>query len=275
MKSIMLLVIVSISFISCSSQKTITDQRKAQILYQSGTNYLVKGQYTLALRALLEAKTYDSKNAQIHNNLGMAYYFKKENTQAIKHLKQSIKINEKNSDAKNNLASIYLEQKKYSKAKHLYKAILKDLLYDRQQKTFYNLGLLEERQGNLAKAVHYFRQSTKVDENYCPSQFKLGMIAYNKTNYKLALSQLKKSAMGLCYNNPKTHYYQALTYMKLGKYNTAQLKFSDILDRFPKSKYSPLATEQMVKIRESDKEKGTLEAQVLRERYRKIYSPDF
>ncbi|MFW5871780.1 MAG: tetratricopeptide repeat protein, partial [bacterium] len=216
--------------ISCSSsQKKLN---KAEILYNMGTNYLIKKQYSQALKSFLDALEMAPDDPRIHNNLGMAYYFKKDKKRAKEHIIKSIEIKPQDSDARNNLASIYLEENKLTLAEEQYKKILKDLTYLSQFRTYYNLGLVELRRGNNNKAKNYFTKATEEDINYCPAHYQLGLLNYNKDNYKVALQNFKDGSMGRCYNLPESQYYYALTLMKLQKNEQALDKFEKIASRF-------------------------------------------
>jgi type IV pilus assembly protein PilF len=236
--------------LSCAS-KGNDNHKKAELYFGAGTQSLMDQQYTEALRNLLQANQLHPNNSDILNNLAMAYYFKGEKDLAVKTLNESIKINKDNSDAKTNLASIYFQNGQIDEAEKIYKQVLKDLTYDKQARTYFNLGLIElESKKNLAKAEEYFKKSLKEDENYCPSNFQIGMLNFNKKEFNQALQNFKDASMGTCNQSPAPHYQQALTLIELKRFDDARLKLVEIDTLFKKSTYAVQARTKLLEINE-------------------------
>jgi tetratricopeptide (TPR) repeat protein len=271
MKFILLILI----FASCANQEKSVNTKKAELYYSDGTSNLLNKNYTRALESLLQAYNLDPENTEINNNLGMAYYFKKSKTNAIKHLKKAIELDEKNTDAIVNLASIYMDGNKLKEAEGLYKKALDNLIYDKQQRTYYNLGILEIRRNNKKSALNYFTKSIEVDDNYCPAHYQIGVLAFDKNNFNLALKEFKDAANGVCVNNPEPHYYQALSYISLNKKDQAQIKLEEIMERFAQTKYFSMAQMKLDEIKSAKTDSNTLDASVLKYKYRKISTPNF
>jgi type IV pilus assembly protein PilF len=257
---------------SCASKNDLK-AKQAGLYFGAGTQSLMSKNYTAALTSLLKANELDPDNSEILNNLAMAYYFKGEEDLAIKHLDKALKINKNNSDSKINLASIHYRAGKISLAETLYKEVLRDLTYDKQARTFYNLGLIElENKKNTVAAVNYFEKSMKEDENYCPSSFQLGLIHYNHKQYNKALRVFKEASLGTCYDSPEPHYYQALSMVKLGKYTDARLKLSEISTKFKKSVFAVKAKSLMTEINDIETRNKSEAAHAFKTT---LESPDF
>jgi tetratricopeptide (TPR) repeat protein len=215
-------------------------------------------QYTDALKNFLKANELEPNNSEILNNLGMSYYFKGEKDLAIKTLKQALKLNEDNSDARVNLASIYFQEKKFNEAEKTYKMVLKDLTYDKQTRTFYNLGVLElNYKKDSVAAENYFRKSIKEDDNYCPSYFQLGLIQYNRKQLKNALKNFKEASMGDCYESPAPHYYQALALIDLGRFDEARMKLDEVDTHFKKSVFAVKARAKSIELSKIENRKSS------------------
>jgi Tfp pilus assembly protein PilF len=243
LRSVNLLALSLLFLVSCASKNQSEIKSKpAAIYFGAGTQSLMDQQYTDALTSLMKANELEPGNSEILNNLGMAYYFKGENDLALQHLKESLKINPQNSDTRVNLASITYHLGDYASAEKLYLEVLKDLTYDKQARTLYNLGLLELTQKkNVMAAENYFKKSLKEDPNYCPAYFQVGLIQYNNRQFNTALRNFKDASMGTCYDAPQAHYYQALTLTELRKFTDARLKYDEIETRFKKSTYAAKA----------------------------------
>jgi type IV pilus assembly protein PilF len=254
LKLFFLLVPMALMVVSCSSKKAELKARQANLHFGAGTQNLMEKQYTDALKNLLLANELTPDNPEILNNMGMAYYFKGERDLAIKTLNRVLKLESKNSDAKVNLATIYYHDANYSEAEKLYKQVLRDLTYDKQARTLYNLGILElQIKRDTVTAEKYFKKSIQEDESYCPSHFQLGIIRYNNRQFKSALRHFKDSAMGTCYETPAPHYYQAVTFMELGKFLEARLKFDEVDTRFSKSVFAVKARNKVLDLNEIEK----------------------
>ncbi len=234
---------------SCASRQDDLNAKQASLYFGAGTQSLMDKQYTEALKNLLQANKLDPDNAEILNNLGMAYYFKGEEEVAVRTLMQALKIDENNSDAKVNLASIYYKNARYADAEKIYKQVLKDLTYDKQARTLFNLGLIESQiKKNNVAAENYFKKSIKEDDNYCPAYHHLGLVQYNRRQYNSALKNFKEASMGVCVDSPAPYYYQALSLIELRRYDDARMRLDEIDTRFKKSDYAQKARQKAIEL---------------------------
>lgn len=233
---------------SCASKNDL-NAKQAGLYFGAGTQSLMDKQYTEALKNLLQANQLDPENSDILNNLGMAYYFKGEKDLAVRTLKNSLKINPDNSDAKVNLASIHFKDGQLADAEKMYKEVLKDLTYDKQARTLYNLGLIEMQGNNdYVAAENYFKKSIKEDDNYCPSYHHLGLVQYHRRQFNSALKNFREASLGVCFDSPGPHYYQALTLIELRQYDEARLKLDEMSTRFKKSDYARKARQKALEL---------------------------
>lgn len=257
-KSVSLLVLSMLLLTACASKKDKLESKQAALYFGAGTQSLMEQQYTEALKNLLEANRLDPENSDILNNLGMAYYFKGEKDLAIKSISQALKINPGNSDAKVNLASIYFKDGRLNDSEKIYKSVLKDLTFDKQARTYYNLGVIELARNNSVSAEKYFKKSIAEDENYCPSFYQVGLLNYKRRQFNTALRNFKEAAMGTCYDSPASHYYQALTMIELRKYDDARIKLDEIDTRFKKSVFAVKARQKVLDLNEIEKNKSNV-----------------
>ena len=265
---------------ACSSSQSKREksnkEKKAEIYYNQGTNELISKEYTLALKYLLEAYSLAPKSSKILNNLGMAYYFKKKPKIAMKYVKSALKQDPKNTDARVNLATIYSNLKQYRESKRQYDILLNDLTYERQFKTYYNLGLLAIKQNKQTEAISYFKQSLNENINYCPASFQLGNIAFKKREYPKALKLYKQASMGTCYNSPGPIYHQALSLIELKEYGPAKEKLTDVIDRFSLTPYQIKATRKLKALNTKiERRNQKFESPSHLESDRNILTPDF
>ena len=206
---------------------------------------MVNKRYTKALEYLMKAEELNPDDSLIHNNLGMSYYFKGKPGRALVHLKKSVELNGRNSDARNNLAGIYLEQGDQEAARREYREVLKDLLYQGQYRTYYNLALLDLRQRRSASAMDNLKKSLEDKGDYCPALYQLGLLEKERNNYLKALEYFQEGIKGSCYESPAPHLQLGVVWEELGEIGKAENKYRDVAKRFPKTEYGSLANRRL------------------------------
>lgn len=236
-------------FSSCASteKNKSPEERKADVYYGQGTSDLVNKDYNQALINLTEAKKLNPKDSQTRNNLGMAYYFKKQYKQAEEELKEAIDLNGKNSEARLNLGVLYMEKNDFKNARTQFEKVLEDITFNNQYRNYYNLALLSLKEGDRQAAFDNLDKSLKEKDDYCPSHFKLGELYSEEYKFQKALKEFKESGKGTCVSLPAPIYHQGLTLLSLNKPAEANLKFKEVMDRFPGTKFSTLANTQLKK----------------------------
>jgi type IV pilus assembly protein PilF len=243
------LALIVVFAVSCSSSNKHLQQspaeKKADLLYQYGTEKLVHKDYTAALKFLSDAEQVNPDNSKLQNNLGMTYLFKKKSELAIKHLKLAISLDKYNSDARNNLASIFYQQKKFDSALTEYKEILKHLTYNRQYRTYYNMALIYNKKDKMDLVLEYLNKSIEEKNDYCPAHYKLGKYYYSNKRFNLALDHFHQSALGICFENPAPYFWKAKTLASQKRYFKAKQKFKELIKKFPKSGYSKNAYKEI------------------------------
>lgn len=276
MRILSLLILVTL--VSCASSRnqreSLVKDKKARIFYDQGTQELADKEYTVALTHLKQAYQYAPNNTHILNNLGMAYYFKGASGTAIKYIQRSIKVDPKNSAARMNLATIYMKNKEYGKAESEYLRITEDLTYMAQFRTYYNLGILKQGQGNMPEAIKYFERAIKENENYCPAHYQLGLYYYKTASFKKAYKKFQDASFGVCYNNPIPHFSQAKTLIKLGQFEKARITLNKIVDKFGNTKYKAKAQNKLKELTMLEN-KFYYEQNGQEQSNRKILTPNF
>lgn len=231
--------------VSCSSQKKDESlspkEKKARLYYNQGTRDLSNADYTGALNNLLYAYELTPNDSKVLNNLGMAYYFKNSIDRAISLIKEAIKLDPKNADAKVNLGTVYLNQNQFNKARQIYNELLKDLTYKGQYRTYFNLAVIDQKQGKIASQIKNLNLSVKENEEYCPAHFELGKVALKLKQGRKALKHFKDASHGTCYTNGEPHIAKIQTLLYLNDYFEAQRAIDDVLERFAMTKFEEQA----------------------------------
>ena len=240
------------TLVSCASNEIVEktpQEKKADLYYGHGTQALLDQDYTTALSHLQKAAELAPKDTKVLNNLGMAYYFKGEVPRAISYLEKAIDADEKNSDARVNLAGIYFAQGRLDLAYQQYSMVSKDLVYQHQYRTYYNMALILEKQGRPSEARSLIARSLKENKEYCPAFYLEGKMNEKVLNWKAALESFISASKGQCYEEPAPHFAQAQMLMKLGRVPEAREKFEMVMEKFSRTPYFSLASQEMAKLR--------------------------
>ena len=233
------------------------DEKKSEVYYGQGTNELVNKNYSQALTYLTKAKELNPKDSRVRNNLGMSYFFRDQIGLAEEQLKKAIDLDDKNTDARMNLGSLYLSQKNYKAARIQFLAVLEDLTYPNQFRNYYNLALVSLNEGDRRMAFEYLAKSIKEKEDYCLSHYKLGEMYAEEYRFKQALDSFKESGKGTCVSEPGPHYQQAMALLNLNRPTEAKLKFQEITEKFPATRFGTMASIQIKKINNNNEEQST------------------
>jgi len=152
---------------SCAPQ-----QNKSNLIRQSETTrdlgeaYLRQGDYTSALRKLLEAESMNPEDPFLQNDLGLAFMAKNSLENAENHFKKAIAIKPDYAPAKNNLGVAYLAQEKWDMAIAVFKELTGDLLYATPHYPLTNLGWAYYNKQQYETSEKYYHDALGYDANY-------------------------------------------------------------------------------------------------------------
>lgn len=250
MRQLALAFTICAAITACSTASRENDERKAQALLQIGTAHLIKGNYPLALKNLLEAEKYSPNDAIIQNNLGLAYYVRQKYELAEKHFAKAVSLRAEYTDARNNLGRLYVDMGAYDKAIKQLTIADNDLTYTRPEKVWTNLGYAYFAKGDYNKAKTYLLKAVKARRNDCESLSYYGRSLYETKEYRHAAETLDQ-AIRLCASNryEPPHFYSALAYLKLGRQNEAEARLEEILKLYPESEYAKKSRELLETMR--------------------------
>ncbi|MBW2568080.1 MAG: tetratricopeptide repeat protein [Deltaproteobacteria bacterium] len=159
-------VLVSILFLASCVANLEVRKNQEEALRNLGEAYMRQGDYTAALRKLLEAKKLYSKDPHLQNNLGLVYMAKGKPGIAINHFKKAVEIKPDYTSAKNNLGTAYLAQKKWNAAISCFKEITGDLLYATPYYPLSNLGWAYYNKKEYGLAEKYYKDALKIEPRF-------------------------------------------------------------------------------------------------------------
>jgi Tfp pilus assembly protein PilF len=240
-----LIFIILLISVSCSSQnkeqQLSAKEKKTRLYYNQGTQDLTNADYTSALNNLLFAYELAPKDSKVLNNLGMAYYFKKSTARAIGLIKEAIELDPKNADAKVNLGTIYLNSNRLALARSIYTDLLKNLTYKGQYRTYFNLAVIDAKEGKIESQIRNLNLAIQENDGYCSAHFELGKVALKQKQPRKALKHFKDATHGTCYEHGEPHIAKVQTLLYLKDYFEAQRAIDDIIERFAMTKFEEQA----------------------------------
>jgi tetratricopeptide (TPR) repeat protein len=148
--------------------------RQSETTRDLGEAYLRQGDYTSALRKLLEAESMNPKDPFLQHDLGLAYMAKGSLENAENHFKKAIAIKPDYAPAKNSLGAVYLTQKKWDTAISVFKELTGDLLYATPHYPLTNLGWAYYNKQQYEVSEKYYREAIAYQANYPPALRGLG-----------------------------------------------------------------------------------------------------
>lgn len=168
------------------------ESKMAEATKALGEAYMKQGQYTAALKELLDAEKMIPNDPFLQNDLGLVYMAKERFDLAEKHFLKATLLNPDYVPAKNNLGAAYLRQKKWDLAIETYKAISDNLLYATPHYPLSNLGWAYHGKGDPRVAEHYFKLSLKEQPDFINAIHGLATLYIDTHQYKEAVKILEK-----------------------------------------------------------------------------------
>lgn len=244
---LLLLVIICLACVESSKvqKKRMEDTRRL------GVEYLNQGNFTDALRTLLDAEKTYPEDAFLQNTLGYAYMVKEELDLAIKHYKKAIQIRPHYSEAKNNLGVAYIYKKEWDKAIPHFEEITKDLLYSTPHRPLVNLGSVYYNKKNYALSEQYYLKALKLRPNYDDALHGLGRTYLAMGKISEAVSRIE-AAVRISSNRPRLYFDLAAAYVKSGDFKKASNAYRRVIELVPGT---PLAFEASKELERMDKKK--------------------
>jgi len=217
----------------------VKNAKLAGLYLDKGVTYIQQGQYTSALRELLEAKKLNPDDQVIRYYLGIAYHGKRLMPEAIAELKEAIDIKPDYSDAHNYLGTVYSEMGKWDEAIEEFNKAVSNILYETPSGALNNMGYAYYKKGDYQTALSKFDEAVRKEPNtlLLPLIEKnRGMTCFARGQINEAIRNLKKS-LAEAPDFPETHYWLARCYLELKNTNAAKEEFRAIINVAPDSEF--------------------------------------
>ena len=237
------LTISSMIVTSCTGLNTAQNKRMAEVKRNVGEAYMRQGDYTSALRELLEAEKLYTEDPIVHNSLGLCYMNKKRISDAIIHFKKAVAIKPSYAPARNNLGTAYLALKEWDTAIAIFKEITNDALYGTPHYPLSNIGLAYYHKGQYKTALGYYQKALKIEETFVNALRGAGRSYLALNDGRMALRYLERAVQ----HAPKMaqiHYELGEAYLLVGRTNQAVVSYETAVE------FSPPESEVAIKAKQ-------------------------
>ena len=144
------LALLATVFAGCASDAELKEKARGYI--RIGEANIQAGQYTQALKELLDAEKLTPNDPTVHYYLGIAYERKGFVDDAFREFQKAIALKPDYSEANNFLGTIYLTRGNYDEAIVSFNRALINPLYDTPSVALYNMGRAYKAKGDLRAA---------------------------------------------------------------------------------------------------------------------------
>ena len=230
--------------VSCAANLELR-KRQEEALRNFGEAYIREGDYTKALRKLLEAEKLYAEDPHLQYDLGLVYMAKERPDKAIEHFKKAVEIKPDYTPAKNSLGVAYLAQKKWDDAIACFKEITGDLLYVTPHYPFSNLGWAYYNKKEYNLAEKYYKDALKIEPRFAIALSGLGKTYIATGRISEAIAALEKAVKNSP-NSAELYLDLADAYRLSREYKKALNAYKKVVELAPDS---PLAVDAQKEIK--------------------------
>jgi tetratricopeptide (TPR) repeat protein len=209
-----------------------------------GEAYMVQGDYTSALRELLQAEKLYPNDPFLQNNLGLTYMARERLDLAIRHFNRALELKPDYAPARNNLGTVYLAKEDWDSAIATFNKLTGDLLYATPHFPLYNLGWAYFNKRDYPRAEKYYLEALKVEPRFAIAFRGLGNTYAATGRTGQAIEQFEKGVK-LAPNFPELHMDLAKAYTRARDYKKATASYQKVIELTPDS---PLAREAKAEV---------------------------
>jgi type IV pilus assembly protein PilF len=229
----------------CASDAELKEKASGYI--RIGEANIQAGQYTQALKELLEAEKLTPDDPKVHYYLGIAYERKGLVDEAVKEFQKAIALKPNYSEALNYLGTIYLTRGRYDEAILSFNRAIANPLYETPSVALYNMGRAYVAKGDLKGGYASFSDAIRKEPNsyLVPVlELNLGVIDYRQGAYGESEKHLMRS-VERAPNLAEGQYWLGMAQMELRKRKEAAESFKKAIQLAPESEWAVKSRENL------------------------------
>jgi type IV pilus assembly protein PilF len=209
-----------------------------------GEAYMNQGQYTAALKELLDAEKKYPNDAMIQNALGLAYIAKERPDLAVDHFKKAIELQPDLSVAVNNLGNAYLRLNQWDDAIEQFQSVTNDLIYATPHFPLTNLGFAYHNKGEFEKAEKYYQEALKLQPKFAIALRGLGR-TYLKMGEVTKAQEVLNEAVLIEPDAVPVYMDLAQSYLMSGDIEKAKNAYQHVIRIAPESPFADQAQKDL------------------------------
>ncbi len=196
MYKIILLLIIVVSLMACSttSTKTLEENRQtaADVNSRLAHAYILQGNKRDGIAKLRKALELKPEMPSTHHYIAETYRLLGQAALAETHYLKAIKLTPDDSSMQNNYGVFLCEQGRYGDAEKHFLVSARNPLYATPEEAYENAALCALRLPDKEKAELYFRKAVKVHPLRARSLYQLALLEFEQKNYMQARAFLQR-----------------------------------------------------------------------------------
>ena len=254
MKRYLLLFIVFpmvLNLVACASKQAevLQQKKRAEAMRNLGEAYIQEGNFSAALKELVNAEQLTPDDPYLQNDLGRAYMGKQHLNKAVFHFEKAISLKPDFAPAMNNLGAAYLAAEKWDKAIETLQILSENLFYGTPHFALSNMGYAYYNKKMYGQAEQKYLEALAIEPQFLIALRGLGNTYMAQGNMDKAISSFKK-AVAAAPQYPELHADLAKAYIASRQFEDALGEMKKTLELAPRgSQLFDEATDIVVKLK--------------------------
>ncbi|MCJ8502082.1 tetratricopeptide repeat protein [Desulfatitalea alkaliphila] len=232
----------------CGGQRAQHNEALSTAKREIGEAYMRQGNYTAALRELMEAERLNPRDPLVHDALGLCYMARKRMPEAITHFKRAVELKPSFTAARNNLGAAYMTVGEWDAAIDIFQEIKQDVLYATPQYAYSNLGWAHYNKQEYTTALSYYREALKLQQDLLNALVGMGRTHLALNQGRQAIPHLEK-ARDMSPKIAEIHFLLGEAYLLTGQGLQARTAYETALDLAPRDSEVAVKARQRLGIR--------------------------